>query len=322
MNKENKNNNIYLGEKFLEKTIISNEQNSVVFGGGEGEKIGVEDIMAKATLIGERENFQDKKILYIYPVYGGTYQVISQGITESLKQLVSEVYTASAKQDVAKIAAQIMPDLVLVLLGDSVPIEQVKTIRSMGIKTAVWFTDDPYVTDMTKNIAPFYHYVFTQELSCVSYYQLLGCPQVHYLPLAVNTKVFHPNSEANSLQHVDVCFMGTAWNNRITLFDQIAPDLSNKNTLIVGRYWQRMKNYHLLSDKIRLTVLSPGESALLMKQSKIVINNHRAYDDNTLFSKNSNKLPAFSINPRTFEISARGPFNLQIFDKSYQDIMK
>ena len=192
-------------EKILENTIISNEQNSVVFGGGEGVKCGVKDIMAKATLTGERGNFQDKKILYIYPVHGGTYKVISQGITESLKELVSEVFTASAKQDVAKNAAQIMPDLVLVILGDSIPIEQVKTICSMGSKTAVWFTDDLYVTDMTKNIAPYYHYVFTQELSCVSYYQSIGCPQVHYLPLVVNTKVFNPNSEADSLQHVDVC---------------------------------------------------------------------------------------------------------------------
>ena len=109
---------------------------------------------------------------------------------------------------------------------------------------------------------------------------------------------------------IDVCFMGAGWTNRISLFDQIAFYLSKKNTLIVGRFWERMQNYHLLSDKIRIGFLSPNESASLINQSKIVINNHRAYDDSTLFNKNSNKLPALSINPRTFEISACCTFQL------------
>ncbi|WP_057915586.1 glycosyltransferase [Peribacillus muralis] len=256
-----------------------------------------------------RLSFLDKKVLYVHPVHGGTYKVISQGIIEGLRNLVCEVYTAKADQDVANLAAQINPDLVLVLLGDTFPIDQVKAIRAMGIKTAVWFTDDPYYTNVTTKKAPYYHYVFSQEISCVSYYQLLGSPQVHYLPLAVNTKVFHYQREDDSFL-LDVCFLGTAWNDRISLFDQIAPYLFNKNVLIVGPNWNRMFNYYLLSNKIRLEVLSPEESARLINQSKIVINNHRSYDDNTVFNNNSNKLPALSINPRTFEISACGAFQL------------
>jgi spore maturation protein CgeB len=104
--------------------------------------------------------------------------------------------------------------------------------------------------------------------------------------------------------------MGTAWNNRIALFDQLAPYLSNKNTLIVGPDWNRMQNYHLLSSKIRLEVLSPEDSALLINKSKIVINNHRPFNDTTVFSHNSRNFPAVSINPRTFEISACGAFQL------------
>ena len=253
--------------------------------------------------------FKEKKVLYINPIHGGTYKVISQGIIEELKNLVGEVYSKQADQDVLNLVSEIKPHLVLVLLGDTFPIEQVNAIRAAGSKTAVWFTDDPYITDSTQNIARYYDYVFTQELSCVSFYQRMGCPQVHYLPLAVNTKIFHDRREKDS-SHIDICFMGTAWNNRILLFDQIASYLSRKNTLITGWYWERMSNYSLLSNKIRLEVLSPEESAYLINQSRIVINNHRSYDDQTLFSKNSNKLPTLSINPRTFEISACGAFQL------------
>ncbi|MFB7637342.1 CgeB family protein [Peribacillus butanolivorans] len=277
--------------------------------GGEGPS---SDLKVKDEVgLNDRFVFWNKSVLYIHPWHGDTYRVINQGIIEELRNLVREVYTAKAEENVVSLAAELRPDLLLVLLGDTFPIDQVKAIREMGIKTAVWFTDDPYYTDVTTNLAPYYHYVFTQEISCVSYYQLLGCPQVHYLPLAVNTKVFHYQKarKDNSIP-IDVCFMGSGWNNRISLFDEIAPFLSKKNTLIVGSRWDRMRNYHLLSDKIRFGFLSPSESARLINQSKIVINNHRLYDDTTLFNRNSNKLTALSINPRTFEISACGAFQL------------
>ncbi|MDQ0874557.1 spore maturation protein CgeB [Paenibacillus sp. V4I3] len=308
---DNKNYNTFVKKELPQnKNVLNDTENSSFIGGEEGFLIKSDGNIAKdvtGTEVGL--NFWDKKVLYIHPNHEGTYKVISQGIIEGLRNLVREVYTAKTDQDVVNLANQIKPDLLLVLLGDTFPIDQVNAIRTMGIKTAVWFTDDPYYTDVTTKIALYYQYIFTQELSCVSYYQLLGSPQVHYLPLAVNTKYFYYQKEYNSTS-IDVCFMGAGWNNRITLFDQIASYLSNKNTLIVGSRWDRMRNYHLLSDKIRFGFLSPEESANLINQSKIVINNHRSYDDSTLFNRNSNKLPAVSINPRTFEISACCAFQL------------
>lgn len=259
----------------------------------------------------DKFDFRNKTVLYIHPMNIDTYKIINLGIIEELRKLVRVVYPVNENQDVAKMAAAIKPDLVLVLLGDKLPIDQVIAIREMGIKTAVWFTDDPYYSDVTTKIAPYYQYVFTQEISCVSHYQMFGCPKVHYLPLAVNTKVFHYQKEyKNDSDTIDVCFMGAGWNNRITMFDELAPFLSQKNTLIVGSRWKLMRNYHLLSNKIRIAFLSPEESARLINRSKIVINNHRPFDDSTLFNLNSNKLPGLSINPRTFEISACCTFQL------------
>jgi spore maturation protein CgeB len=271
-------------------------------------------------------DFRKKRVLYVHPPHEDTYTIINHGIIKELKNLVHEVFTAEAEQDVASLAAEIMPDLVLVLLGDTFPINQVKAIRAKGIKTAVWLTDDPYYTDVTTKYTPYYQYVFTQELSCVSYYQSLGCTQVHYLPLAVNANVFHYQREnADNSLPIDVCFMGAGWNNRIALFDEIASYLSKKNTLIIGSRWKLMKNYPLLSNKIRIAFLSPHDSARLINQSKIVINNHRLHDDTTLFNLNSNKLPALSINPRTFEIFGCGAFQLSDIRpelKRYYDIGK
>ncbi|MDQ0874568.1 spore maturation protein CgeB [Paenibacillus sp. V4I3] len=104
--------------------------------------------------------------------------------------------------------------------------------------------------------------------------------------------------------------MGTEWHNRIAFFDQIAHELNRYQTLIVGQGWESIVHSKLLSDKIRLEVFSPEQSARCLNASKIAINNHRAFDDVTLFNKNSRRLPTHSINPRTFEIAACGTFQL------------
>ncbi|TDF95188.1 CgeB family protein [Paenibacillus piri] len=221
--------------------------------------------------------------------------------------LVKECVTADVRDDVARLVSELHPDLVLVILGDMFPVAQVEAIRKMGVKTAVWFTDDPYYTDVTANYAAYYDFVFTQEISCVPLYQSLGCSHVHYLPLAVHTAIFHRNEEVS--KDTDICFLGTAWINRIALFDQIASELNRYQTLVVGPDWGKL-GHKLLPDKIQPVFLSPEQSAYCLNASKIAINNHRAYDDTTFFDKNSRRLPAHSINPRTFEIAACGTFQL------------
>lgn len=257
------------------------------------------------------DGLQKKKILYVRPIHGGTYHVINQGIENGLRSLGAEVHAASSHQDVSALAKLIQPDLVLVLLGDTLPVAQIQAIRSAGIRTAIWFTDDPYYTDVTTQFAPSYDYVITQEIGNVSYYRSLGCSQVHYLPLGVNTRIFHKRIDSQPPEAAaDICFMGTAWNNRLALFDELAPFLASKQTVIVGYGWQKLKHYALLAPCIRPVVLSPEDSAELMRGSKIVINHHRSYDDSTYFDRNTRKLPARSINPRTFEIAACGAFQI------------
>ena len=41
-----------------------------------------------------------------------------------------------------------------------------------------------------------------------------------------------------------------------------------------------------------------------------MINLHRSYNDKTLFNKNSREIKSHSVNPRTFEVSACGSFQL------------
>lgn len=181
-------------------------------------------------------------------------------------------------------------------------------VRQLGIKTGVWFTDDPYHIDGSITLVPFFDLIFTTELSGVDIYKSLGCKHVFYLPLAANIDVFQPRLVDKKYQS-DILFIGNAFRDRLKLFDSIANYLSEKDVKIVGSWWEKLKNLQLLSGKILHTWLSPDETVNYYNGANIVINVHRSIDD-IHYNFNSKRIPAFSVNPRMFEISACGAFQL------------
>ncbi|ANE46100.1 spore maturation protein [Paenibacillus swuensis] len=239
------------------------------------------------------------------------FEGIDNGVITALRTLVTETIVGN-QQDIQGLAAMHRPDLVLVINGlHTFPPDhpmQIQAVRAMGIKTAVWFADDPYFTDFSGAIAVQYDVVFTHELSCIPYYTSLGCAQVHYLPLGVNPAVYRPQ-HVGAEYRSDVCFIGNGFTNRTALFDQMAPYLSRIHTVIAGSQWEKMRNYKLLQKRIRLEWIPTEESVKYYSGAKIVINLHRAADDE-IYNRNRLKIPAHSINPRTYEISACGTLQL------------
>ncbi len=90
-------------------------------------------------------------------------------------------------------------------------------MRAAGIRTAIWFTDDPYYTDVTANVAQHYDHIFTLEKTCVDFYRQHGCQSVHYLPLGFYPNEFRPRNPDRS-RRKEICFVGTAYWKRIEFF--------------------------------------------------------------------------------------------------------
>lgn len=250
---------------------------------------------------------KDCRILYIPQGFEG----IDQGVIEALRLTVRDVYVADPAR-MAEQAALIRPDWVLVLNGLHVfpanHLEQVDAVRSLGIRTAIWFADDPYVTADTMYIAPRYDVVLTHELSTIPMYRERGCAEVIYMPLAVDHGRFKPMTVEERYRS-DVCFIGQAFWNRVEMFDALAPFLKNRKVFIAGGLWDRMKHYKTMQRFIRLGWLPVDESIKYYNGARIVINLHRTTEvgqDN----KNVLNLPGRSINPRTYEISACGTLQL------------
>lgn len=250
-----------------------------------------------------------KKVMYVRIGIDVPYPPLDEAVIGALGGLVGELRAASPGENLAQIAAAFRPDLMLTMHGFAFPLEQLAEIRGQGIATAIWFTDDPYYSEWSSSVAPQFDYVFTLETSCVPFYRNLGCTQVYELPFAVNPCVFYPK-RADLSQRSEICFIGSAFRNRSEMIDRIAPFLSKRKTFISGLWWDRLKQYPLLSGKIRLGQwMDPETTAEYYNGADIVINLHRAGDDPEL-NRNSLGLPALSINPRTFEINGCAAFQL------------
>ncbi|MHA0855327.1 CgeB family protein [Paenibacillus sp. CMAA1364] len=242
------------------------------------------------------------------------FAAIDDGVIEALRILTTECIVTSPELMLQDTWLH-HPDVVIVMNALHVfpedHMEQIMQIKEIGIRTAIWFVDDPYFSDYTVSLALAYDDVFTHELECVSLYYNAGCSRVHYLPLAVNPNKFRPLQVTSEYQY-DVCFIGNAFWNRVEIFNQLAPYLQNKKVLIAGGYWERLEERcPLMSPYLRHGWIPVEETVSYYNGAKIVVNIHRttvAGQDNM----NGRNLIGRSINPRTYEISGCG--TLQITD--------
>lgn len=240
------------------------------------------------------------------PVY---FPVLEEAIFNGLKRAIGDV-TMVTYENLVKTALEIQPSLIIVFHGFEEGISKgIQDLKQYNFKTALWLTDDPYFTDVTKTLVLDYDYIFTQDTGCINFYKNLGCNHVFYLPLAAEPPAYTPILREEDYMY-DISFIGTAFENRLAFIDSISEYLATKNTLIVGNNWNRLKSYELLKEKIvLLPFLVYEKNTEYYKGSKININIHRSIEDLT-FNRNELKIKACSINNRTFEIASTGSFQM------------
>jgi spore maturation protein CgeB len=277
-------------------------------GYAEGRRFGgCQAMMGRVQMF--EPTMRDMKVLYIPQ----GFDAIDEGVILALQQSVRECVVGSPAT-MLQDASQHRPDVVLVMNGLHVfpadHLEQVDGIRALGIRTAVWFVDDPYFTEDTATICRHYDVVFTHEEAAVPFYGGNGASRVIYMPLAVNPGMFQPRRIEPQHQY-DICFIGTGFWNRIALFDELAPFLANKKVFIAGGQWHRLTRSDVLGPFIHEGWIDPSSTVNYYNGAKIVINVHRTCE-NGEDNRNTHHLEGRSINPRTYEISACG--TMQITD--------
>ncbi|WP_177167932.1 CgeB family protein [Marininema mesophilum] len=197
------------------------------------------------------------------------------------------------------------PDIALVMRGFAVPKLLIHYLRMKGIPVGVWLADDPYHLMDSHKIARPYHFIITQEASCVPIYRARG-KACYFLPLGVNPSIYRP-MEVNKKYESDVCFIGNAFPGRLEIIDALSPHLKHERLVLIGKWWDRLKNYKLLQRHILEEEIPPSEVVRYYNGAKIVLNIHRSCND---IQKNPRNTPAYSPNNRTFDIAACRSFQL------------
>ncbi|WP_195576046.1 CgeB family protein [Paenibacillus sp. 1001270B_150601_E10] len=203
------------------------------------------------------------------------------------------------------------PDLVITLCGPKshLPVSIIHGIRSLGLRTAVWFVDDPYAIDNALEVAAAYDYVFTIDSGCIPYYEASGCKQVFHLPLGTDLDIFRPYAVHPSYA-TDVCFIGTGYKNRLeTMQEMLAYIQEPIRVHLIGHFWEHVDWSQGVRPKLRSKWINFTETPRYFNGAKIVLNLHRSEDDRYL-DKNRTGAPAHSINNRTFDISGCRAFQL------------
>ncbi|MCM3339045.1 glycosyltransferase [Paenibacillus sp. MER TA 81-3] len=275
-------------------------------GYSEGYRMGLCEATVQRTPKPQLSSF-DLRVLYVPQ----GFDAIDRGVCEALTKLTRECAQVEPAQ-MAEAAERMKPDLVLVMNGLHVyppeHLEHIGRLRQMGMKTAVWFVDDPYFSEDTAAAAPYYDFIFTHERSGVSFYKQLGCSRVFHLPLGAGISTFRPLRAEPAYSH-DICFIGNAFWNRVNLFDHMASFLADKKVIIAGGHWERLSRYAVLRPHIRQGWVPIEETATYYNGAKIVINVHRPVEHGS-DNRNSHQLGGESINPRTYEISACGTLQM------------
>lgn len=294
-------------------TVFSPAGGELLTSGERGRRDGLRDGYFEGYLRG-RSNaivetvkpqfpYRQVRVLYVGSGKGFPYSPIDEAVISTLRQMTAETIICDPGVSLPELAASTRPDLVLVLDGMEQSLEQIDQVRTLGIRTAVWLTDDPYYTDITFTMAPHYDYVFTLERNCIDLYRSLGCPNVHYLPFAAFPDHYRPTvTRVPEIRNVG--FIGSAYWNRVHFFQPIIGPLMDRGISINGLWWDRLPEYPAYAERIELGKwMGPLETSQVYGSTKIMINLHRSPFEETV-NKNAAGIPAASPNPRTFEISA------------------
>lgn len=249
------------------------------------------------------------KILFISSGYKGIYDYFESWIiSEIRKNHEVQLFQVSKGLPTLKTLTNLYkPDVAITLIGFKLPILMVQWLKEQQVKTAVWFTEDPYFMDRTNLLFRYFDFVFTIDDAALDYYQQNGHLHSHQLPLAAEPKVFKPKHiEAKYMS--DICIVGYPYPDRVK-YIQILLQNTKYQIQAVGK-WRKQLYRSIKNPKLRIHEgwVEPAIAANYYNGTKIVLNTHRPFN----LQQNENRMGIVgkSINNRTFDAASCGAFQL------------
>jgi len=190
------------------------------------------------------------------------------------------------------------PDIMLVLMGDTISPKTLEEIKKQGVILVNWFHDTvlaPIRKDFVENVSPYYDYFFIIDSLDVLNYIKIGARCVKTIPLACAPEMHKDISlteDEKKKYGSEVCFVGTIKFGR----EEVLRYLTDFNLGIWG-YW--IKESPSLARFYKGKYFFGQEAVKIYNASDIVLDINEG---------NENK--SFYVTPRVFEVPACGGFLL------------
>ncbi|MED4206753.1 glycosyltransferase [Neobacillus mesonae] len=250
------------------------------------------------------------KIFFIPSGYKGIYNWFEAHIITELKRK-HEVKSFLCHNGLSALKLAIKsfkPDIVFTLVGFQLPLEMVRWVRKQHIKTAVWFTEDPYYMDRTSNLSDYFDFIFTIDSAAADYYRInKEHPNVYELPLATAPKVFFPKEVKEKFKS-DICMVGYPYPERVRCIQYLLQNTSYK-IQVVGKWKGTLYRFRQHPNlQFHDSWVQPDVVSNYYNGAKIILNTHRPF--NLQQNKNRIGIVGKGINNRTFDVAACEVFQL------------
>lgn len=203
------------------------------------------------------------------------------------------------------------PDVLFVLIGDTILPETLEKIKKMKIITVNWFSDAvlaPIRKDFVQEISPYYDYFFIIDSEDVLNYIKIASRCVKTIPLACvpqTHKIMDLSEEDKKEYGSDIAFVGTVKYKRA----EVLSSLIDYDLAIWG-YW--LEKIPELKKCYRKQHIFGEEATKIYNASKIII-------DIPLSFRSGDKL-FINVTARVFEVPASGAFLLVNENPSLPDL--
>ena len=197
-------------------------------------------------------------------------------------------------------------DTFLALGGAGCDLAIVARLCAMAARSAIWITEDPYELEENLRVSRPFDLAFTNDLSCLPAYGRRG----RHLPLAAST-AFHdiaPVTDETTFLY-DVCFVGTAWPNRVKTINHLIGSINRPLRMKIGLPGNPHLPPAVLSDRSLSTdwrVPNP-ELARIVNRSRVTLNLERKYS-----SARTDQTGGSTPPPRLFENALAGAFQISL----------
>jgi spore maturation protein CgeB len=249
------------------------------------------------------------KILFITSSYKGIYDYFEKWIISELKKKHEVIFFhfKDGLSNLQSLTRKFNPEIVLTLVGFKLPLQMVQWLKKQHVKTAVWFTEDPYFMDQTQRLSQNFDFIFTIDSAALESYINNGHLQAYKLPLATEPQVFKPKP-VEAKYKSDICLVGFPYPDRIQLIQFLLLNTNHK-IKVVGKWSAPLIRFRS-NPKLMIHEgwVVPSVVANFYNGAKVVLNTHRPF--NLKHNQNRLGIVGKSINNRTFDVAACGSFQL------------